>query len=106
MSIITNALRSRLTPVLTAAALAAVALTPATASAATSWFGSSLNHDPANAGMSCNPDDTVPAPQCTHIGSYYPGTSGRVKATATGTIVRIRVRAEGPMTMRFSVVRV
>lgn len=97
--------RSRVIPFL-AAALTAVAMAPAGASAATTWFGSSLNHEPANAGTSCNPDDTAPPPMCTHIGSFYPGTSGRVKASTNGTIVRIRVRAQSAMTLTFKLVRV
>lgn len=99
-----RALTTRFLPMIVAL-LGAIALVPSAASAST-WFGSSLNHDPANAGASCNPDDTVPAPNCTHIGSYYPGTSGRVTAPKNGTIVRIRVLAQGPMTMKFKLVRV
>jgi hypothetical protein len=106
MSSITNITRrSRFIPAIVAV-LGAVALAPAGASAATSWFGSSLNHEPANAGACCNPNDTVPPPMCTHIGSFYPGNSGRVKATHNGTIVRIKVRAEGAMSMTFKLVRV
>lgn len=84
----------------------ALALVPAGASAATTWFGSSLNHDPANAGSSCADNGATGSPVCTHVGSYYPGTSGHARSTVTGTIVAIRVRAEGPATMRFKVVRV
>jgi hypothetical protein len=87
------------------AAAAGLALVPAGASA-TAWFGSSLNHDPANAGASCSQDDSLPSPLCTHAGSYYPGTSGRVKAPFDGTIVAFRVRAEGPTTLAFRLVRV
>ena len=88
------------------ATLSAVALIPAGASAATSYFGSSLNHDPANAGASCNPDFSAPSPNCTHVGSYYPGFSGHAKAATNGTITKIRVLAEGPMTMKFKLVQV
>jgi hypothetical protein len=88
-----------------AATATAVALVPAAASAST-WFGSSLNHDPANSGASCSADDTVPPPLCTHVGSYYPGTSGRVKAPADGTVIAFRVRAEGPTQLTFRLVRV
>jgi hypothetical protein len=87
------------------AAFAAAALIPAGASAATSTFGSSLNHEPANAGSSCDQNNLDNPPFCTHIGSFYPGTSGRVNAQFNGTIVKIRVRAEGPMTMKFKLVR-
>jgi len=48
----------------------------------------------------------MPAPLCTHVGSYYPGDSGRVKAPFDGTIVAFRVRAEGPTTLSFRLVRV
>ena len=88
-----------------AAAALAVALIPAAASA-TTWFGSSLNHEPANAGASCVADDSVPPPLCTHIGSYYPGTSGRVQAPTNGTVIAFRVRAQGPTTLSFRLVRV
>jgi hypothetical protein len=95
--------RIRLT---TIAVLGAATLSPAGALASTTWFGSSLNHDPANAGTSCAQDQSLPSPKCTHVGSFYPGTSGRVKATTSGRIVKIKVRAQGPMTMRFQLVRV
>jgi hypothetical protein len=88
-----------------AAAASAAALVPSVASANT-WFGSSLNHDPANAGQSCSSDDSVPPPMCTHVGSFYPGTSGRVKSPVNGTIIAFKVRAQGPTTMTFRVVRV
>ena len=106
MSIITNITRRSRAIVALAAALAAVAAIPAGASAASTWFGSSLNHDPANAGSSCDQNNLDSQPFCTHVGSFYPGFSGRAKATANGTIVKIRVRAQGPMTMRFKLVRV
>jgi hypothetical protein len=89
-----------------AAVLTAAAVVPAGASAATSTIGSSLNHDPANAGQSCDQNNLDSSPLCTHIGSFYPGTSGRAKAGANGTITRIKVRAQGPMTMRFKLVQV
>ena len=98
-------IRSRFATVFVATATAA-ALVPAAASASTTWFGSSLNHEPANAGASCVSDDSVPPPLCTHVGSYYPGTSGRVMAPANGTVVAFRVRAEGPTTLTFRLVRV
>jgi hypothetical protein len=101
----TSTVRNRFLSALVATATALV-LVPAGASAATTWFGSSLNHEPANAGASCNPDDTVPPPFCTHVGSYYPGTSGRVKAPVDGTVIAFRVRAEGPTTLTFRLVRV
>lgn len=88
------------------ASLGAVALIPAGASAATSYFGSSLNHDPANAGASCNPDFSAPSPNCTHVGSYYPGFSGHAQAASNGTITKIKVLAQGPMTMKFKLVQV
>jgi hypothetical protein len=87
------------------AAIAAAAMIPAGASAATATFGSSLNHEPANAGSSCDQNNLDNPPFCTHVGSFYPGTSGRVNAPFNGTIVKIRVRAEGPMTMKFKLVR-
>jgi hypothetical protein len=89
------------------AALAAAAIVPAGAMATTSWFGSSLDHSPANAGSSCGSSgSSAPPPNCTHVGSFYPGFSGRTKARANGTITKVRLRAEGAMTLRFEVVRV
>jgi hypothetical protein len=86
-----------------AAAIGALALVPGSASARTTWFGSSLNHEPANAGSVCSDDDS--APQCTRVGSYYPGFSGRAKASSNGTVVRVKIYAQGPMTFRFQIVR-
>jgi hypothetical protein len=89
-----------------AAIAGALAIVPAGASAATSTFGSSLNHEPANVGTPCNQNFALPAPSCTHVGSFYPGTSGHAQATTNGTIVKIRVRPMSAMTMRFQLVRV
>jgi hypothetical protein len=95
-----------LIPALTAA-LSAVILAPAGASAATSWFGSSLDHTPANAGSTCSEDGVGNAGDlCTHVGSFYPGFSGRAQAKVTGTIVQLKIRPEGPMTFRAKVVSV
>ncbi len=104
-SITRNFSRSRFVAVLVASA-AALAVVPAGASAATTWFGSSLNHDPANAGNTCADNGVMGPALCTHVGSYYPGFSGRARATVTGTIIAIRVRAAGPMTIKVKVVRV
>jgi hypothetical protein len=98
--------RSRLVPAVTAA-LSIGALAPAAASASTSWFGSSLNHTPANAGQTCADDGVgTPGDACTHVATDYPGTSGRVKSPATGTIVALKVRPQGPMTFTAEVVNV
>jgi hypothetical protein len=106
MSAITNIGRSRLMAGV-AAALGAVALMPAAASAATSTFGSSLDHTPANAGSSCSDDGVgMPGDICTHVGSDYPGFSGHAKSPATGTIIALKLRPQGPMTFRARVVSV
>jgi hypothetical protein len=99
--------RSTRTIVTTAAAvLSAAALIPAGASAATTYFGSSLDHAPANAGSTCA-ENGVPGPAlCTHVGTFYPGFSGRAKANVNGTVTAFKVRAEGPTTMRFRLVKV
>jgi hypothetical protein len=98
--------RSRFIPALTAA-LSAVILAPAGASAATSWFGSSLDHTPANAGSTCSQDGVGnPGDLCTHVGSFYPGFSGHAQAKVTGTIVQLKIRPQGPMTFRAKVVTV
>jgi len=105
MSRIARLTRSRFIPAL-ATVLGAVALIPAGASAATTWFGSSLNHDPANAGSTCAENGVNGPALCTHVGSYYPGFSGRATATVNGTITAFKVRAEGPTTMTFRLVKV
>jgi hypothetical protein len=98
--------RFRLMSILTAM-LGAIALVPAAASASTTWFGSSLDHTPANAGSSCS-DDGVgnPGDLCTHVGSYYPGFSGHAQSTVNGTIIQLKVRPQGPMTFTARVVNV
>ena len=95
--------RSRFIPTL-AATMGALALIPAGASASTTWFGSSLNHDPANAGSTCADNGVMGPSLCTHVGSYYPGFSGRATSPANGTIIAFKVRAAGPMRMTFRVV--
>jgi hypothetical protein len=108
MSTFTTSLsrRSRIIPAL-GAALTAAAIAPGIASASTTWFGSSLNHDPANAGVTCadfgvgNVGDL-----CTHVASDFPGTSGRVKSPATGTIIALKLAPQGPMTFTAEVVNV
>lgn len=97
--------RSRFIPTL-AATMGALALIPAGASASTTWFGSSLNHDPANAGSTCADNGVMGPSLCTHVGSYYPGFSGRATSPANGTIIAFKVRAAGPMRMTFRVVAV
>jgi hypothetical protein len=89
------------------AVIGAVALLPAAASASTTWFGSSLNHTPANAGSSCS-DDGVGnmGDTCTHVGSDYPGFSGHAQSPATGTITMLKLRPQGPMTFIAKVVNV
>lgn len=89
-----------------ALAVSAVALVPAAASAKKTYFGSSLNHSPANAGSTCAENGVMGPLLCTHVGSFYPGFSGRAKATHTGTIFQIRLRAQGPTTLRIRVVAV
>ena len=104
-----RSIRSTRRPRLTAALLAtlgAVALIPAGASASTTYFGSSLNHTPANAGSTCAEDGVMGSTLCTHVGSYYPGFSGRAKATVNGTVTAFKVRAQGPTTMTFRLVKV
>ncbi|HEY2637878.1 MAG TPA: hypothetical protein VGI54_10840, partial [Solirubrobacteraceae bacterium] len=93
----------RLAPAIAALSLAAV---PAGAAAHTSSFGSSLNHSPANAGSTCEEDGLTGFTSCTHVGSYYPGFSGHAKSPNTGTITKIKLRAQGPTTMTFKVVNV
>lgn len=106
MSVITNiARRTRLISSLVIA-VGAIALVPAAASASTTWFGSSLDHTPANAGSTCSDDGVGPSILCTHVGSYYPGFSGRAQSPSNGTIVTLKVRPQGPMTLTAKVVNV
>ena len=101
-----NRNRPRIISALTAA-LAVAALAPAAASASTTWFGSSLNHEPANSGSTCSDNGVgMPGDICTHLGSDYPGFSGRVKSPATGTITQLKLRPQGPMTFVAKVVNV
>jgi len=87
------------------AAVAAVGVVPAGASAS-SWFGSSLVHEPSNSlpAHGCFHQD--PLLRCTRVGVYYPGTSGRVRAPKSGVIVRFRVRSGGPGRVTFRLARV
>jgi hypothetical protein len=89
-----------------AAGLAALAVAPTTASAANTWFGSRLNHEPANAGNTCADFGLMGPAMCTHVGSFYPGTSGRAAAPVNGVITKIKVRAQGPAKMTFKLVKV
>jgi len=87
-------------------ALGAVASLPAGASAAKPYFGSSLDHGPANAGNTCAENGVKGAALCTHVGSYYPGNSGLAAAPFTGKITAFRVEAQGPTTLTFLLVTV
>jgi hypothetical protein len=84
----------------------ALALQPAAASASKIYFGSSLDHSPANAGSTCAEDGVMGSPLCTHVGSYYPGFSGHAQATVNGTVTAIRLRAEGPAKLHILIVAV
>ncbi len=104
-SITTIVQRSRLISALVLV-VSAVSVLPAAASAHRTWFGSSLNHSPANSGSTCAEDGVSGGSVCTHVGSYYPGFSGRTGSPHTGTVVAIRLLADGPMTARVRVVAV
>lgn len=106
MSTITTRLRRSRFMTGLVTALTAAAIIPAGAAAATSTFGSSLNHDPANAGSSCDQNNLDNPPFCTHVGSFYPGFSGHAQASANGTITKIKLRAQGPMSFRFKLIEV
>ena len=64
--------------------LSIVFVTTAGASTPKVYFGSSLDHSPANAGSTCAQDGVHGGALCTHVGSYYPGFSGHAKAPGTG----------------------
>jgi hypothetical protein len=108
MSAIRNTCISRYRSLASAAvALVIGALSPAVASASTTWFGSSLDHTPANAGSTCSQDGVGnPGDLCTHVGSDYPGFSGHAQAKKNGTIIELKVRPAGPMTFTAKVVTV
>jgi hypothetical protein len=90
-----------------ASAVAAIAVVPATAAASTTWFGSSLDHTPGNAGSTCSEDGVgQPGDVCTHVGSDYPGFSGRARSPVTGTVIALRVEPEGPLTFTAEIVTV
>lgn len=89
-----------------AVALSAAAIVPAAASAHVVAFGSSLNHSPANAGSTCAENGVMGPALCTHVASFFPGTSGKARSPVNGRIVKIRLRAEAPTTMTFRVVSV
>jgi hypothetical protein len=82
-------------------------VTSAGASTPQLYFGSSLDHSPANAGNTCAQDGVQGGGlKCTHVGSYYPGFSGHPKAPANGTVTAIKLRAEGPATLHILIVAV
>lgn len=71
------------------------------------YFGSSLDHSPANAGSTCAEDGvTSGGALCTHVGSYYPGFSGHAQAPQNGTVTKIRLLAEAPTTLKILIVAV
>jgi hypothetical protein len=87
-------------------AIPAAASTHKAASTHTTTFGSSLDHSPANAGSTCAQDGVQGPATCTHVGSYYPGFSGHARSPVKGTITKIKVRAEGPATLKILIVKV
>lgn len=86
--------------------VSAVVALPAAASSTTTTFGSSLDHSPANAGSTCAQDGVQGSATCTHVGSFYPGFSGHARSPVTGTITKIKLRAEGPATLKILLVKV
>ncbi len=86
--------------------LSAVFVTAAGASTPKVYFGSSLDHSPANAGSTCAQNGVSGGALCTHVGSYYPGFSGHAKAPSNGTVTAIRVRAQGPTKLHILIVAV
>jgi hypothetical protein len=86
--------------------LGVVFVTSAGASTPQLYFGSSLDHSPANAGSTCAQDGVQGGAKCTHVGSYYPGFSGHPKAPKNGTVTKIRLRAEGPAKLHILIVAV
>ena len=98
-------LRSRFASALLAGSSAFAVLSPA-ALAKPVFFGSSLDHSPANAGSTCAQDGVTGSPVCTHVGSDYPGLSGHAQAPVNGTVTAIRLRAEGPAKLHVLIVAV
>ena len=70
------------------------------------YFGSSLDHSPANAGNTCAENGVQGEAKCTHVGSYYPGFSGQAQAPQNGTVTAIKLRAEGPAKLHILIVSV
>lgn len=87
-------------------ALSVVLVTTAGASTPKVYFGSSLDHSPANAGSTCAQDGVHGGELCTHVGSYYPGFSGHAKAPRNGTVTAIRLRAQSPAKLHVLIVAV
>jgi len=102
---IRNIHRLRSTSILVVA-ICTLAFLPAAAWAHKTYFGSSLDHSPANAGSTCAQNGVMGPALCTHVGSYYPGFSGRAQSKVNGTITAIRLRAEGPTTLHILIVAV
>jgi hypothetical protein len=84
----------------------AVFALPAAASTHTATFGSSLDHSPANAGNSCAENGVHGGATCTHVGSFYPGFSGHARSPVSGTITKIKLRAQAPATLKILIVKV
>ncbi len=87
-------------------AVGVVGATTAGASTPTSYFGSSLDHSPANAGSTCAQDGATGGAKCTHVGSFYPGFSGHAAAPKNGVVKAIRLRAEAPAKLHILIVAV
>jgi hypothetical protein len=86
--------------------LSVVLVTTAGASTPKVYFGSSLDHSPANAGSTCAQDGVHGGALCTHVGSYYPGFSGHAKAPKDGTVTAIRLRTQGAAKLHVLIVAV
>ena len=89
-----------------AGTLSVVFVTTAGASTPKVYFGSSLDHSPANAGSTCAQDGVHGGTLCTHVGSYYPGFSGHARAPSNGTVTAIRLGAQSAAKLQILIVAV
>ena len=104
---------SRITRSIIPAALAASALLalPAAGHAKSVTFGTRLDHEPANwssGPQSCdqNAEDTDPIQSCTRVAvDKSDAVPAGLRAPATGTITKFRVRAGAPGTLTFRVAK-
>jgi hypothetical protein len=99
----------RITSIAAAVAAATVLAAPAAAQAKTVTFGIRLDHEPSNSlpAHNCREDGSEdPTPMCSRVATD-PGNAVKagLRAPASGTIVKFRIRAGGPGVVTFRLAR-